>query len=165
MKKIILIIVLIITSILLVRNYTYVPIKLINHSNNYQNIPIDYNSSDINDIIKFSLNKTTTDLKFDFNSGNNIDFKNIDKIKKSHCVGYVTYFNTILKSVLEHNNISNYKLYNYRSEIHLLNFNIHSLFSNTKYKNHDISVLICCGKKYFIDPSLSELTINFIIVD
>lgn len=165
MKKIILIIVLIITSIFLVRNYTYVPIKLINHSNNYQNIPINYNSSDINNIIKYSLNKTTTDLKFDFNSGNNIDFKNIDKIKKSHCVGYVTYFNTILKSVLEHNNINNYKLYHYRSEIHLHNFNIHSLFSNTKYKNHDISVLIYRGKKYFIDPSLSELTINFIIVD
>lgn len=163
MKKIILFTSLIITTIVLVNTYTYKPIKLINDYELCQTITINYKSSDINDIIKYSLDKTITDLKFDFNSGNNIDFKNIDNIKKSHCVGYVTYFNTILKSILEYNNITNYELYHYRSEIHILNFNIHSLFNNPKYKNHDISVLIYGGKKYFIDPSLSELNINFII--
>jgi len=116
MKKIILIIILIITTIVLVNNYTYKPIKLINYSKNYQTIPINYHSNEIKDIIKYSLSKTTTYLKFDFNSGDNIDFKNICKIKKSHCVGYVTYFNTTLKSILEYNNIRDYKLYHYRSE-------------------------------------------------
>lgn len=121
-------------------------------------------SEDANELMQYALDYTLSNLEFKLNSSGNLSVYAIDKSKLANCIGYVTYYNAVLNKLLKDNRIKNVKLQHARAIITFAGNDIHDIFTDPSFKNHDISIVtINNNEVYYVDPSLSEMGVTLII--
>lgn len=135
---------------------SYKTLKKIEVTNLYGN-----NKEDIEPIVVECLNNTINDLSFKLNSNNS----HIEKTKVGNCIGYTKYFNKMLISKLKDNDYGNITVTHVRAQVLMMGESVH-LINNNSLKDHDISVIHnkTDNKTYFVDPSLSEVFGNIIVI-
>lgn len=119
------------------------------------------NKKDIEPIIVQCLNNTTKDLTFKLKSNSS----QIEKTKIGNCIGYTKYFNKMLINELKGGNYGNITVTHVRAKVLMRGNSVHVINSNS-LKDHDISVIYdkTNNKTYFVDPSLSEVFGNIIVI-
>jgi hypothetical protein len=128
-------------------------------------VKVEISSKNIDSLVKYSLDVTTSNLEFSLKSSGNSDVSTISKTGKAHCVGYARYFASVLTAALDKNKVRGYSVAHVRAKIHFLGFNLHAMFSDPAFKDHDICVITNTktGEKTFVDPSLSEVLGDVIV--
>lgn len=125
-----------------------------------QNIDCDasFESINIEDMIKYSLNYTKSHLDFKLKSSNNMNANKLNQTKIANCVGYTTYYNAVLNKILKQNNMIGYTIVHARVSIIFLGRDVCTVFKDKSFKNHDISIITnnLNDNKYYVDASLSE---------
>ena len=136
-------------------NFSYKVLFFIN-----ENFVSGQKSSEIYPLLLETLDQTTNDLSFNLKSKSS----QIYKTHEANCVGYTSYYNTLLIKNLKERQIGNIKVSHARVKVHFLNMNLH-IFKSPSLKDHDISIVknITTGDVYYVDPSLSEVFGNIII--
>lgn len=143
--------------------YDYKIQKIVSNTPQLFNCDAQCKTNDINKLMNYALKYTLNNLEFKLNSSGNLNVHAIDKSKLANCIGYVTYYNAVLNKLLKDNHIKNVKLQHARAIITIAGNDVHTIFKDPSFKNHDISVISFNEKIYYIDPSLSEMGIMLII--
>lgn len=128
-------------------------------------IKVEITSKNIDSLIVYSLNETTNHLSFSLKSVGNSSVATISSTGKAHCVGYSRYFASVLNAALNKNGVRDYKVSHVRAKIHIMGFNVHQLFDDPSFKDHDVCLVTNSktGERIFVDPSLSEVLGNVIV--
>ena len=122
------------------------------------NKELEGRSLNINQAIKLALEKTNDCLEFSSIQISNNPNELINS-KKANCIGYSTLFNSILSHIITtQENLSEYQSTHQIGKIRFLGFNIHSLFNNNFFKDHDYNEIVNMKtlKKICVDPSLND---------
>ncbi len=112
----------------------------------------------IEEVIELS-NKITSDvLSFTFAkvSGNS---NAVLKEEKANCIGYASLFNSICNYIIIKQKLTNqYKCVHLVGELDFLGFDIHHVFNNPFFKDHDFNQIedLMKNKTYSTDPSLCD---------
>jgi hypothetical protein len=140
-------------------------IKIIDQHPQKINYNINYKVKDINKLINQALLITLNDLSFNLYSADNDNVNKIHQTQTANCVGYTNYFNSILNELLKENKVKNVKILHARVNVLMCNKNIH-IIKDRSLKDHDISIVFDqnSGINYYVDPSLSEIFGNIIII-
>ena len=122
------------------------------------NIHMDNKTLDIEDIIALSNKLTSEKLKFTFEKTPS-DPNLIPELKKANCIGYSSLFNAIGNYIIkQQNQTDDYEFVHLVGEINVLGLNVHSLFNDPFFKDHDFNEVIYkkTGERIYIDPSLRD---------
>jgi hypothetical protein len=78
--------------------------------------------------------------------------------KKTNCIGYSASLNAVVSYLLDKKGWSSKVKSEHKvGHLYLLNFNLHSLFSDPAFKDHDYNVISDKenNKKYVFDPTIA----------
>lgn len=142
--------------------YNYKIQKIISNTPQTFSCEAQCDTTDVNVLMQYALDYTTDNLEFVLNSSGNLNVKSLDASNVANCIGYVTYYNAVLKKLLRDNHITNVKLQHARANIMIAGTDINKIFTDPSFKNHDISIVTINDTVYHIDPSLSEMGMSLI---
>ena len=114
----------------------------------------DYETMNINDIVNASNELTASELNFVFRQAPSDPNVLVD-IHSTNCVGYSSMFNSVANYLISEYGLGQkYVAKHHVSELYALNWNIHQLFSNSFFQNHDMNSIedIETGEIVYIDP-------------
>ncbi|WP_158973634.1 hypothetical protein [Cellulophaga sp. L1A9] len=97
------------------------------------------------DTLAFSLNKVSSNANSVYTS------------KKANCIGYSSLFNSVGNYILAEQKLTDsYEFIHLVGALNVLGFNIHNLFDNPFFKDHDYNEIKYkkMNTKLFVDPSL-----------
>lgn len=121
--------------------------------------------SDIKELIRNALSKTSRKLEFTASKNDNDPNKLIDS-KTAHCVGYSSFFATTCNHLLEKNNLNEEWVAQPQiGQLLILEVNVHQYFDSSIFKDHDFVVIQnkVTGEKLAVDPTIHDyLAIDFI---
>lgn len=165
MKTILLVLTLTITGVLVQTGINYEVISTISTKAQPSPVEVNVKSKNIDSLIEYSLSVTTDNLRFSLKSSGNSSVASISSTGKAHCVGYSRYFAAVLTEALAKNHVTQYKVSHVRAKIHMLGFNVHQVFNDPAFKDHDVCLItnVKTGERIFVDPSLSEVLGNVIV--
>lgn len=144
--------------------YDYEVQKIISNTPQEFSCDAQCETADVDELMQYALDYTLTNLEFELNSSSNLNVYAIEKSKSANCIGYVTYYNAVLNKLLTDNHIKNVKLQHARAIIMVADNDIHDIFTDPSFKNHDISIVTIDNERvYYVDPSLSEMGVPLII--
>jgi hypothetical protein len=115
-------------------------------------------SSNIDSLIDFSLELTKQALTFSFGKCPS-DPELLTQTRLANCVGYASFFNSILNYALEQKGLSNqYHSEHLVGKIYYKGENVNALFKDPFFKDHDFNVIrnSVGGTVIAVDPSLYE---------
>lgn len=119
---------------------------------------INHKILNIDEIIKITNEITSQQLSFSFNKTTS-NPNEILKLKKANCIGYSSLFNTIGNYIIGKQKLTNkYEFIHLIGKIEVLNYDVHNLFDNAFFKNHDYNEIVNkkTHQKIFVDPSLYD---------
>lgn len=147
------------------KNFSYKVICVINNRPQSFGKKVGYESSNLNSVMVYCLNKTKNDLSFSLYSKNNGSVKSITESKVANCIGYTNYYNSMLSKCLSENKITNIEITHIRALVYMNGVNLHQFSDDPSLKNHDISVIRNkkTGETFYVDASLSEIFGNIIV--
>jgi hypothetical protein len=79
--------------------------------------------------------------------------------KRTHCVGYSAFYTAVCNYLLKQNGFADsFQCRAYCGQIHLLGYNVHSLFDSAFFADHDFNCIqnASGSEKYFTDPTLYD---------
>lgn len=119
----------------------------------------------IEEIYRLSNELTSENLSFTFAKISSNPNK-VSKLKKANCIGYSSLFNAIGNYlIIEQNMTSTYEFRHVIGKLHVMGFNIHSIFDSSFFNDHDFNAVV--NKKtdqiIYVDPSLRDyLRIDYV---
>ena len=154
---------LIIPFFLVKSQFSYSILSTIDNTPQTLNKQVNFESNDLEDLIEESLEITKDDLSFSLKSSGNSNVNTLLKTKKAHCVGYANYFNSVLQQLIRKNKLKDIKISHVRAKVSFIGINLH-IIDAKEFKDHDICVVydLKNNKKYYVDPSLSEIFGNIV---
>ncbi len=115
------------------------------------------NTASTEQIIDFAITYASEDIKYTFGKCSTNPNIVIMKDQNTNCIGYSAALHAVLTYLLEKKGLdekvkSEHKI----GQLYLLNFNVHQLFKNPAFKDHDYNVITdkTNNKRYCIDPTL-----------
>ena len=120
-------------------------------------------SINFNEVLGHSLDITTDSLSFKLKSPGNMSTPKLVETKEANCVGYVTYYNSVLKALIKDNGFKNVKITHVRAQVFIWDINLTEILDDPSFKNHDVSIIYYDNKTYVVDPSLSDFFLTKII--
>lgn len=120
------------------------------------------------DIILKSLEITAKHFSYSLRQ-KQIDPNKTMSLNNGHCVAYSAYYEAVCNYLLEQHGYYTARRYAYcrayAGEIFFLGYNIHSLFHDPSFKDHDYNVIYAGEHRYYVDPTLYDYSgIKFITV-
>jgi hypothetical protein len=116
-----------------------------------------YNYATVEQIVDFAHDYSTEDIHYTFGKCSTNPNKLIDS-KSTNCVGYSALFHCVASYLLEKRGFAtSVKSEHKVGQLHFLGFNLHRLFKDPAFKDHDYNVITdnSTHKKYVIDPTVS----------
>jgi hypothetical protein len=76
--------------------------------------------------------------------------------KTTNCIGYSALFNAVSSYLLKKKGFNSVKCGHKIGHLYFIRFNLHSLFKDPAFKDHDYNVITdkLTNRKYVIDPTL-----------
>jgi hypothetical protein len=114
--------------------------------------------ADIDEIINGSLQLTKERLSFVF-AKSDTDPNKLFSSKKTHCVGYASFFTTFANSGMQKNKLGqNWEVEHHIGVLYLFGYNIHSYFNSPFFKDHDFVVITnkLTGETIAVDPTVYD---------
>ena len=116
-----------------------------------------YNYATVEQIVDFAHDYSTEDISYTFGKCSTNPNNVIDS-KSTNCVGYSALFHCVASYLLEKRRFSeSVKSEHKVGQLYFLGFNLHQLFKDPAFKDHDYNVVTdnSTHKKYVIDPTVS----------
>jgi len=110
------------------------------------------------EVVAISRSITNESLSFTFKS-TSYDPNKIFISQKANCKGYSAMFNSIANYIIEENGLSlELNSIHHIGELQVFGFDIHQLFEDSFYNDHDYNVVknLATGESIAIDPSISD---------
>lgn len=112
----------------------------------------------IEEIIDFA--RKTTNEHLAFSTGNcSRNANEVFEDGKANCIGYSALFNAIVSYQIKQQNLEKkYRTKHLVGKLEFLGFDLHKLFENSFFKEHDFNMIehIPTGKRIYLDPSVSD---------
>lgn len=110
------------------------------------------------EVIKISNEITCELLSFSSNATTN-NSNELVNVKKANCIGYSAMFNSVANYIIESKGLQTQIMAQHKvAKLELLGYDVHQLFNDPFYANHDYNVIInkSNGEVYLTDPSLRD---------
>ena len=117
-------------------------------------------------VIDFAHHYSTENINYTFGKCSTDPNKVILEDKKTNCVGYSASLHSVLSYLLKKKGLSSSVKSEHKvGQLYLGSFNIHRLFQDPAFKDHDYNVITDLekNKRYVIDPTLSANFETFFI--
>ena len=115
------------------------------------------NTAGVDQIVDFAMEYATEDLTYTFGKCSVNPNTFIMGNKKTNCIGYFASLHAILTYLLEKKDLSaTVKSEHKVGQLYFCGYNIHRLFKDTAFKDHDYNVITDkkTHKRYVIDPTV-----------
>jgi hypothetical protein len=94
----------------------------------------------VEEIVEFSLNFSTKNIKYTFGKCS-VNPNNLIENKLTNCIGYSALFNAVSRYLLDKKGFNSVKSEHKIGHLFFIGFNLHSLFKNPAFKDHDYNVI------------------------
>jgi hypothetical protein len=131
----------------------------------YINEEASEKTEEIKEIVRQSLKLTSDKLSFTLEACPR-DPNLLIETKEAHCIGYARFTATVCNHLLEKNKLSGeWKARSVQGQLYLFGYNLHSMFSNPFFRDHDFVIIENSKTKdaYYVDPTASDyLGVDFV---
>ena len=114
--------------------------------------------TDIDEIINGSLQLTKERLSFVF-AKSDTDPNTLLASKKTHCVGYASFFTTLANSSVQKNKLDqDWEVEHHIGVLYVFGYNMHAYFNSPFFKDHDFVVITnkLTSKTIAVDPTVYD---------